>query len=64
MGDAERDALVGIESRARFTSTRAAYAVGALVVLLGLATTPAIKGASADRSGSSGDGADRPGSAG
>ncbi|MDM8300901.1 MFS transporter [Collinsella tanakaei] len=39
----ERHALVNIQARARFDSTRTAYAVGAVIVLLGLATTPAIK---------------------
>lgn len=40
---AERDKLVGIESHARFDAVRIAYAVGAVIVLAGLATTPAIK---------------------
>ena len=43
MTDAERRALVDIQAQARFESTRIAYAVGAAIVLLGLATTPAIK---------------------
>lgn len=43
MTDAERSELVRIQARARFESTRIAYAVGAAVVLLGLASTPAIK---------------------
>lgn len=43
MTDAERRALVDIQAQARFESTRIAYAVGAVIVLLGLATTPAIK---------------------
>ena len=43
MTDAERRALVDIQAQARFDSTRVAYAVGAVIVLLGLATTPAIK---------------------
>ena len=41
--DAERSDLVRIQAQARFESTRIAYAVGAAVVLLGLASTPAIK---------------------
>ena len=40
---AERDKLVDIESHARFDAVRIAYAVGAVIVLAGLATTPAIK---------------------
>ena len=43
MTDAEREALVKIEEQARYDSVRAAYAAGAVIVLLGLATTPAIK---------------------
>lgn len=43
MTDAERDALVKIQADARFESTRIAYAVGAVIVLLGLFSTPAIK---------------------
>ncbi len=43
MTDAERSELVRIQAQARFESTRIAYAVGAAVVLLGLASTPAIK---------------------
>ena len=43
MTDAERTALVNIEARARYESTRAAYGVGAAIILLGLLTTPAIK---------------------
>ena len=43
MTDAERSDLVRIQAQARFESTRIAYAVGAAVVLLGLASTPAIK---------------------
>ncbi len=39
----ERRELVNIQARARFDSTRTAYAVGAVIVLLGLATTPTIK---------------------
>lgn len=38
----EQQALVQIDARARYDSTRTAYAVGAVIVLLGLATTPAI----------------------
>lgn len=43
MTEAEREALVRIEGRARYDSVRAAYAAGVVIVLLGLATTPAIK---------------------
>lgn len=43
MTEAEREALVRIEGRARYDSVRAAYAAGAVIVLLGLATTPEIK---------------------
>lgn len=43
MSSDERDALVSIEEKSRYDSVRLAYAVGAVVVLLGLATTPAIK---------------------
>ncbi|MCI7730251.1 MFS transporter [Enorma burkinafasonensis] len=43
MTEAERRELVRIDAEARFESTRIAYAVGAAIVLLGLATTPAIK---------------------
>lgn len=43
MTDAEREALVKIEAQARYDSVRVAYAAGAVIVLLGLATTPAIK---------------------
>ena len=42
MSSAARRDLVGIQAQARFESTRVAYAVGAVIVLLGLATTPAI----------------------
>mgnify|MGYP000314397697 CR=1 FL=1 len=38
----EQQALVQIDAQARYDSTRAAYAVGAVIVLLGLLTTPAI----------------------
>ena len=40
MTDAERSELVQIEARARLDSTRIAYGVGAVIILLGLATTP------------------------
>lgn len=43
MTQAEHDELVRIEARARYDSTRVAYAVGAGIILLGLLTTPAIK---------------------
>ena len=43
MTEAERTSLVNIEARARFEATRAAYGVGAAIILLGLLTTPAIK---------------------
>ena len=43
MSDAERTTLVDLEAQARFDSTRLAYGVGAVIVLLGLLTTPAIK---------------------
>lgn len=38
----EQQALVRIDAQARYDSTRTAYAVGAVIVLLGLLTTPAI----------------------
>ena len=44
MTQAEREELVEIEAQARYHSTRVAYAVGAVIVLLGLATTPMIRG--------------------
>ncbi len=44
MTDAERKELVSIESAARLDAVRLAYAVGAVVVLAGLITTPAIRG--------------------
>lgn len=50
MSDDERDALVSIEEKSRYDSVRLAYAVGAVVVLLGLATTPAIKTLSHEKS--------------
>lgn len=43
MTEAEHDELVQLEARARYDSTRVAYAVGAGIILLGLFTTPAIK---------------------
>ena len=43
MTQAEHDELVQIEARARYDSTRVAYAVGAGIILLGLLSTPAIK---------------------
>ena len=42
MTDAERQELVKIDARARSESTRTAYAVGGVIVLLGLLTTPMI----------------------
>ncbi len=38
-----RAALVEINAQSRFNSTRFAYYVGAAIIVLGLATTPAIK---------------------
>lgn len=38
----EREELIAIEAKARFDSVRTAYAVGGVIVLLGLLTTPAI----------------------
>lgn len=43
MSDAERTELVKIEAGARVDAVRIAYAVGAVIVLAGLASTPAIK---------------------
>ena len=43
MSDAERAELVKIEAGARVDAVRIAYAVGAVIVLAGLASTPAIK---------------------
>ena len=43
MTDAERAQLVSIEEKARYNSVRLAYVAGAVIVLLGLATTPWIK---------------------
>lgn len=43
MTDSERNELVKIEEQARYNSVRIAYVAGAVIVLLGLATTPAIK---------------------
>ena len=42
MTDTERDELVKIEAGARYDAVRVAYVVGAVIVLAGLATTPAI----------------------
>ena len=42
MSSADREKLVKIDAQARFDSTRVAYAVGGVIVLLGLATTPLI----------------------
>ena len=39
----EKDELVKINAQARYDSTRLAYFVGAVIILLGLLTTPAIK---------------------
>ena len=49
MTDDERSQLVTIEERARYDSVRIAYVAGAAIVLLGLATTPAIKITSSDQ---------------
>ena len=63
MSDAERTKLVELEAKARFDSTRIAYGVGAVIVLLGLLTTPWIKtlskesGPSATSGAASGKGA-------
>ncbi len=57
MTKAEQRALVSMQAQARFDSTRIAYAVGAVIVLLGLATTPAIKTTSKDAAGASSAGA-------
>ena len=43
MTDDEKTALVDIEEQARYNSVRLAYTAGAVIVLLGLFTTPAIK---------------------
>lgn len=43
MSDSERTTLVNLEAQARYDSTRLAYGVGGVIVLLGLLTTPAIK---------------------
>ena len=43
MTDDERTALVQIEEQARYNSVRLAYVAGAVIVLIGLVTTPAIK---------------------
>ena len=49
MTDDERSQLVDIEENARYNSVRIAYVAGAAIVLLGLATTPAIKITSSDQ---------------
>lgn len=49
MTPGERAELVGIEASARYDATRAAYVVGAAIVLLGLLSTPAIKITSHDQ---------------
>lgn len=49
MSDDERSQLVDIEENARYDSVRIAYVAGAAIVLLGLATTPAIKITSSDQ---------------
>ena len=49
MTDDERSQLVAIEEKARYDSVRIAYVAGAAIVLLGLATTPAIKITSSDQ---------------
>lgn len=51
MDDAVRQDLVKMEAQARFDSVRIAYAVGAVIVLAGLATTPAITILSKDGTG-------------
>lgn len=43
MTEDERTALVQIEEQARYNSVRLAYVAGAVIVLIGLVTTPAIK---------------------
>lgn len=43
MTDDERTALVQIEEQARYNSVRLAYVAGAIIVLIGLVTTPTIK---------------------
>ena len=62
MSATERGELVRIDALARTESTRVAYAVGGVIVLLGLLTTPAIttfekSGSSASASGSGAEGA-------
>lgn len=54
MTDAERSQLVDIEEKARYNSVRLAYVAGAVIVLLGLATTPAIKTTSGGKRDSGG----------
>lgn len=49
MTDDERSQLVDIEENARYNPVRIAYVAGAAIVLLGLATTPAIKITSSDQ---------------
>lgn len=49
MTSEERAALVKMEASARYDATRAAYLVGAVIVLLGLISTPAIKITGRDR---------------
>lgn len=56
MTDVERDQLVSIEEKARYNSVRLAYVAGAVIVLLGLATTPWIKITSPKRSEQESDG--------
>lgn len=56
MSDAERAQLVSIEEKARYNSVRLAYVAGAVIVLLGLATTPWIKITSPKRSEQESDG--------
>ena len=56
MTDAERAQLVSIEEKARYNSVRLAYVAGAVIVLLGLATTPWIKITSPKRSEQESDG--------
>ena len=55
VSDAERAQLVSIEEKARYNSVRLAYVAGAVIVLLGLATTPWIKITSPKRSEQEGE---------
>lgn len=55
MTDAERAQLVSIEEKARYNSVRLAYVAGAVIVLLGLATTPWIKITSPKKNGNEGE---------